>query len=179
MADHTKWRFADTLIEMMLHQPFHKITVKDICDQCQERRQTFYYHFRDKYDLVTWIYFQDASHIIETNKEESWDIVLEKIFENMLERKLFYQNAFEENGQNALIDYLVEHDISIYESKFKEKIQKQDLDPALAFAIKYHSYACAHLTKNWLNSEIRISPQDLARMMYLNMPAQLREATLY
>ena len=97
----------------------------------------------------------------------------------MNERKLFYQNAFEENGQNALIDYLVEHDISIYESKFKEKIQKQDLDPALAFAIKYHSYACAHLTKNWLKSEIRISPQDLARMMYLNMPAQLREATLY
>ena len=121
MADHTKWRFANTLIEMMLHQPFHKITVKDICDQCQERRQTFYYHFRDKYDLVTWIYFQDASHIIDANKEESWDIVLEKIFENMIERKTFYQNAFEENGQNALIDYLVSTTFPSTKTNLKKK----------------------------------------------------------
>ncbi|HVI39594.1 MAG TPA: TetR/AcrR family transcriptional regulator C-terminal domain-containing protein [Anaerovoracaceae bacterium] len=178
MADYTKWRFANTLIDIMLHKSFKKITVKDICDHCNERRQTFYYHFRDKYDLVTWIYYQDASQIIDTYKDESWDVVLEKIFENMLKRRNFYRNVFEENCQNALIDYLVEHDILIYEKKLKDKMQIKDLDASLNFAIKYHAYACANITKNWLNSASSISPQELAKMMFLNMPTQLREVTL-
>jgi len=178
MGDYTKWRFANALIDIMLHKPFEKITVKDICDHCHERRQGFYYHFRDKYDLVTWIYYQDASQIIETHKDESWDVVLEKIFENMLKHKSFYRNAFEENSQNVLIDYLVEHDILIYEKKFKESMQIKKLDASLTFAIKYHAYACANIFKNWLNSESNTSPKELATMMFLNMLTQLREATL-
>lgn len=97
MVDYTKWIFANALIDIMSHKPFNQITVKDICDHCNARRQRFYYHFKDKYDLVTWVYYQDASEIIDTHKDESWDIVLEKIFENMLKRKDFYRKAFEEN----------------------------------------------------------------------------------
>lgn len=95
----------------------------------------------------------------------------------MLKRRNFYRNAFEENSQNALIDYLVEHDILIYERKFKESLKINELDASLAFAIKYHAYACANIVKNWLNSESNTSPQELAKLMFLNMPAQLREAT--
>lgn len=178
MSNHTKWRFANALMEIMLKIPFKKITVKDICDYCNERRQTFYYHFRDKYDLVTWIYYQDATQIIDNYKDEAWNIVLERIFETMAKRKNFYKNAFEENGQNALIDYLVEHDILIYEKKLKESLNTDILDNNLKFAIEYHSYACVHITKKWLSTDTKMSPKELAELMFLNMPAQLKEAAI-
>lgn len=178
MSDHTKWRLAHALIEIMLHKSLDKITVKEISDHCNERRQTFYYHFRDKYDLVTWIYYQDATQLIDTYKNELWDVVLEKIFEKMLQRRDFYTNAFEDHSQNALIEYLVEYDILIYENKLKHKLQVKALDEQLAFAIQYHAYACVHMTKSWLNSELDTTPRQLAQLMINNMPPLLREASM-
>ena len=58
MADSniTKKALADALKELMDTKPFHKISVSDICERCQMNRKSFYYHFKDKYDLMNWIY---------------------------------------------------------------------------------------------------------------------------
>lgn len=42
---------ANSLKQLMEAEPFHKISVSDIMVNCQMRRQTFYYHFKDKFDL--------------------------------------------------------------------------------------------------------------------------------
>lgn len=175
MSNHTKWRFANTLIGLMHYRPLGKITVKNICDWCGEKRQTFYYHFQDKYDLVTWIYYQDAQNIIDQYADESWDNVIKKIFENMNARKNFYRNAFSVSGQNSLIDLLVAHDIRIYRNKLQSYAGDDALWEELNFAIEYHAYACAHIVKKWLTSDVSISPADMSRRMYKNLPIILKE----
>lgn len=52
----TKRALAAALKELMEEFPFIKISVADICAKCDINRKTFYYHFKDKYDLVNWIY---------------------------------------------------------------------------------------------------------------------------
>lgn len=42
--------------KLMEKKPFSKISVGDICEDCGMNRKSFYYHFRDKYDLVNWIF---------------------------------------------------------------------------------------------------------------------------
>ena len=58
MADSniTKSALASALKELMETTPFAKITVSDICAKCNMNRKSFYYHFRDKFDLVNWIF---------------------------------------------------------------------------------------------------------------------------
>ena len=58
MADSniTKKALAGALKELMDTKPFQKISVSDICERCQMNRKSFYYHFKDKYDLMNWIY---------------------------------------------------------------------------------------------------------------------------
>ena len=45
---------------LMVNKPLDKIRVTEICREAEIERPTFYYHFQDKYDLVAWIFFQDA-----------------------------------------------------------------------------------------------------------------------
>ena len=54
MADSniTKRTLASALKELMESTPFTKITVSDICAKCNMNRKSFYYHFKDKFDLV-------------------------------------------------------------------------------------------------------------------------------
>ena len=58
MADSnlTKRAFARAMKALMSEKPFEKISVGDICERCDMNRKSFYYHFRDKYDLVNWIF---------------------------------------------------------------------------------------------------------------------------
>ena len=58
MADSniTKNALATSLKKLMREKPFEKISVSDICDDCGMNRKSFYYHFKDKYDLVNWIF---------------------------------------------------------------------------------------------------------------------------
>lgn len=57
MADSNITKRALALAERaMKTTPFSKISVGDICEKCEMNRKSFYYHFKDKYDLINWIY---------------------------------------------------------------------------------------------------------------------------
>ena len=55
----TKETLASALRELLKTQPLSKISVKDITDYCDMSRNSFYYHFKDKYELISWIFYND------------------------------------------------------------------------------------------------------------------------
>ena len=60
MAERTKLWIADKMKKIMAKKSLDKIRVTEICREAEIERPTFYYHFKDKYDLVAWIFFNDA-----------------------------------------------------------------------------------------------------------------------
>lgn len=52
MSSITKQALEHALKSLLLKKPFHKITINDITEECGVSRMTFYYHFKDIYDLV-------------------------------------------------------------------------------------------------------------------------------
>ena len=50
----TKERIAQTVLEMIRQQPVSKITVQRIMEKTNMKRQSFYYHFKDIYDVLDW-----------------------------------------------------------------------------------------------------------------------------
>lgn len=55
-ADHTKKIFAEALQTLLSQRSLDKISVLEICDECGLSKKTFYYHFKDKYDLAVYYY---------------------------------------------------------------------------------------------------------------------------
>ena len=70
MAEITKMWIADKMREIMKHKPIDKIRVTEICKAADIERPTFYYHFKDKYDLVAWMFCTDAA-LYETCKRKA------------------------------------------------------------------------------------------------------------
>ena len=54
MSDLTKRALEQSLKNLLLQKPLSKITISDIADDCGINRMTFYYHFKDIYDLIEW-----------------------------------------------------------------------------------------------------------------------------
>lgn len=107
MADSniTKNALAVSMKKLMEKKPFSKISVGDICEDCGMNRKSFYYHFRDKYDLVNWIFYVDFIERMEWSScRNEWDM-LETLCSHFYRERLFYQNALQVEGQNSFREY--------------------------------------------------------------------------
>ena len=101
----TKRALADALKTLMSTRPLTSITVGEICSQCQMNRKSFYYHFRDKYDLVTWIFSTDFFDTYLPEQPQGSDALL-SLCRFLEQDKAFYRAALRVNGQNSFHDYL-------------------------------------------------------------------------
>ena len=106
MADSniTKHALAVALQELMEEIPFEKINVAQICERCNMNRKSFYYHFKDKYDLVNWIFDTQFIALIKdeqlrTNYDAHWALI-EKACDYFYQNHLFYRKALQIKGQN-------------------------------------------------------------------------------
>ena len=49
---YTQKALRDSLIELMQKKPISKITIKELCENADINRTTFYAHYTDQYDLL-------------------------------------------------------------------------------------------------------------------------------
>lgn len=56
----TEEKLGRALKDLMSKEPLDQISVKRLTAICGINRQTFYYHFRDIYDLLTWIFLNET-----------------------------------------------------------------------------------------------------------------------
>lgn len=101
----TKKALAMAMKALMEKMPFNKINVGHICDMCDLNRKSFYYHFKDKYDLVNWIYYTEFIETIQTPFYKDGWAFLDDICRYFYKNRVFYINAFQVSGQNSFQDY--------------------------------------------------------------------------
>ena len=86
---------AASLIKLLLQKPLDKVTVKDIIEDCGVNRQTFYYHFKDIYDLVDWIFLEMASEFLEGKETyDTWQQGFTQILYGVLRNRRLIMNAY-------------------------------------------------------------------------------------
>ena len=103
----TKKAIAYGLKELTKKKSFDKITIQDITESCGLNRQTFYYHFQDKYELADWIYYNEAiTIIIDDLTYENWDVKVCQMLTLMKSEHYFYENTLKLSTENGFREYL-------------------------------------------------------------------------
>lgn len=157
----TKIAFANTLKDLMTKKSFSKISVSDIVDACGLTRQAFYYHFKDKYDLMNWIYYTETARFMSNyDTVEHWTDGLKELCRYMRENKVFYINALNTTGQDSFPEYLHKYitDISI---AVIESMLNDDFDhKKWGFTVDFFSTAFVGLIVKWANNGMRENPDD-------------------
>lgn len=105
----TKDALGKALKVLLEKKPLSKISVKDITECCNISRNTFYYHFKDKYELINWIFYTDMLENVNSFNDPS---KLTNSFVNVCKclyaNRKFYLACFQYIGQNSLYEYLNE-----------------------------------------------------------------------
>ena len=145
----TKRSLASALKELMEEMPFAKITEADICEKCDMNRKSFYYHFRDKYDLINWIYDTEFISVARSRQYASgWDRIAD-LCAYFYENRCFYCKVLAIQGQNSFSDHFRELIAPVLEEVLRDILPEKDV---LDFHINFFSDAFICALERWLRS---------------------------
>jgi len=166
MENKTASLIENTLIEMCKSRSFSSIKVKDICSKANISKQTFYNHFKDKFDIVTNIYLKDIQSeavLAETDPLKQLKIQHATLWN----RRDFYQNVFDDKSQNSLF-----HFSKSYSEAFNKQMiaSGKELTNEQKYLLSYNSYGWVGCFDDWIHERLKISSDELAEIVYKTVP---------
>ena len=171
--DQTRYIFAQSLKDLLVHQPLDKLTVTDIVKHSGMTRQTFYRHFQDKYDLVNW-YFEklaDKSFRQIGNSSTLREGLIKK-FTFILNDKLFFSQAFQSKDYNNVENYDYQCILEFYKHIIRKKIG--DIPSDILFLLEMYCHGSIAMTVNWAVSGMQESPEQIADLLIDALPPKLK-----
>lgn len=172
--EQTKRDLAEALLAVMEHQPLEKITVNDIVTKCGVSRQTFYRHFKDKYDLVNWYFEIQVQKSFALIKDSRTLIeALTKKFEFINEQYVFFRNAFMIDNCNSLVNYDYNYIYHFYESIIVPKVGTITDD--IRFTLEFYCHASIDMTVEWVRNDRPVKPSIIAERLVELMPKKLEQ----
>ena len=167
MAQTTKKAFAASLKKLLSQKPLDKIKISDITNDCAVNRQTFYYHFKDIYDLLEWVYTNEATRALGDKKTyDTWQEGFYEIFEYILENKSFVINTYNSVSREYLERYLYNETyyllLGVVEEKSKDMCV---MDKDKSFIADFYKFAFVGLVIDWIKKGMREEPRDIIKRL--------------
>ena len=162
MSNITKQVMADAFEQLLERKPFDKITVKDVVEIAHVNRQTFYYHFRDIYDLVGWIFSFEAERIIADGTLQTWQQSLGEAFSSMMRHRTLILNVFNSPKRDELDQFLHRVSHPLFANLVERSNHNQDMPPEdCALTAWFYTYALTGLVLDWIRGGMKGAPMEL------------------
>jgi len=168
MADSniTKKALATALKELMEEVPFDKLQVAQICEHCDMNRKSFYYHFKDKYDLLNWIFDTEIISFVRSySSSQRLDQRIEEIREVCVyfyENREFYRKALKIEGQNSFSDHFREYIMPIMKTRLSHYLLRDEVDD---FELNFFTDAAVCAIERWLLDKNCMSPDEFVNKL--------------
>lgn len=167
MSQTTKRALEASLKNLLLKKPLDKITINDIAEDCGINRMTFYYHFKDIYDLIEWSCVEDASKALEGKKTyDTWQQGFLQIFEAVLSNKPFIMNVYHSISREQVEIYLYKMTYNLMMGVVEEKstgmsVRQEDKE----FIADFYKYAFVGLVLDWIKDGMQKDPAVLVERL--------------
>jgi len=146
--EHTKHLLADALRRLLDTKRYADITVADIVRECGVSRYTFYYHFKDKLDLVNWIYLDSRAQAIEVTNVDTLDGNIQRLHKLLTADEKLYAQVKHDDDNGEFQEYFTQLGYHCFLNLFKSYLDGRKIDPEICeFIARY--FACAGSCVFW------------------------------
>ena len=160
MSQTTKRALAASLKHLLLQKPLNKITINDIAEDCGISRMTFYYHFKDIYDLVEWTCVEDGTRALEGKKTyDTWQEGFLNIFHAVQDNKPFIMNVYRSVSRERIEQYLNPLIHSLIWGLVEEKAAERSVHTEdKQFIASFYEYAFIGVMLEWIGNGMKEDP---------------------
>ena len=167
----TKRLINESFIELLQAKPFNKISVKEICDNADINRTTFYNYYDDQYDLLSNIednFINDINTLLKkydffNSNRVNVDTMLLEILNYIKDNKLIFLSLFETydaNFINRIVNVLGEAFIKMLQKG--KGLNKKEAEYELYYVV----YGILNVIRQWLLNDKKTSSKELVQIIF-------------
>lgn len=166
-----KETMAEAVRKLLMDKKVKKLTVKDIVEECQITRQSFYYHFEDIPGLLQWILEQGTEKMLqEAQNQNGEEGALRYFFLMAINAKPYVQKTMQTNYGDEIERLLKQQLYQMFERIVEEHNLYQNLSRAeLKWVLRYHSYAIMGILRDWTDEDTKNLDQIVHEIYLLIM----------
>lgn len=168
----TKNLLKESLLELLENKPLQKITIKEICENADVNRSTFYLHYADQFALCD---------EIENDSVEKINTCLAKVSmrNNRIEGLTEFLSYMKANGE--LFKILMRPDFNnsfrvrfsevavkkLAELDYHDNVSEKDKD----YIYRFIFMGTLGMLEKWIKDDLDLSPDELAAFILALMPS--------
>lgn len=148
-----KEQIADAFVKMIAETNLESIRVQDIAERAGVSKATFYRLFRDKYDVMNWIYIGPVEPLVQADPDlAKWKEWTRNNQTHLRENRQYFRNILSYTGQNSFEASLAAYFLNNIRRSVKMKLNGAAIPPDLVFAMEAMSRVNAFAVVRWISS---------------------------
>lgn len=163
MSNLTKKSLASALKQKIKEKDLSEITIAELTDRCGLKRQTFYYHFTDIYDLLKWLYTNEViEEIKDAETYESWKECYSYIFEYVKRNQSLIFGTYKSIAKEYFHNFLNNQTHEIISKVIAEKTRNKKITASTEiFLTNFYKNVLIGFIKDWIEEGMREDPASL------------------
>ena len=167
MSSFTKKEIIATFFRLLEEKPLSKISVKNIVEACGINRNTFYYYYKDIYDLVDDIFNIETEKVTSQNPVHGhWQEGCLQSMHYLAEHSMIIHNVLNSISPEAIKSYIfkVAHRLLM---TFSNKVTEGRFVPEedKEFIADFYSHAFVGIFYEWIRDGMKQEPEKFIEMM--------------
>lgn len=174
----TKRMLADALMKLMETKPLNKISIHEITEGCRVNRQTFYYHFHDIFDLLEWVYREEARTLFG-QKENSFSLSegIFHVLQYIRRNEAFCRCTLQSLGHKHLRKFFYDGIYNVIFSVVNEFSSDLNVsEQHKGFIAHFYTVSFTGFIENWLQEGLKDDPDEIIRLCEITMQGNIRGA---
>lgn len=165
----TKCELNSALKELLRQKPLDQIRVRELTELCGIRRQSFYYHFTDIYELFSWSVQQEQEMLCRRQDNcLTWQQALLDLLVCVEKTQAYYQAVLRDRGRGGLreifqkpISQLLEKTLTYY----RKRCGAPPDEAAEQTQLRCWETILLALLEGWICGDLEQTPEEVISLM--------------
>ncbi len=175
------YRLAEALEKLCKKKSLENITVSQIALEAGVTRQVFYHHFKDKFELASWIHYvhlyQAVKQALEENPQQMWCSTTVNWLTRLAKNKEFYVNAFQSASQKEFQRIIRDFLLTAFQFLLEENTNRP-LTEEERFALRVFGIGSMEMVSEWLKNGAAVPTEQMMERFEISMPELIRAKAL-
>lgn len=170
-VEKTMGRLKEAFLDLLEHHRFEEITVQQLCVKAQIRRATFYTHFADKYEFLSFFIGEMREEFVKEMEQQGpmdegcYDGLFKKLIQFFKEHPQLVRNVKDSQMQYVMMDIFAgEVKVPVYDYLQKKFPQDNSLNEMKAC---FYAGGIIQLARLWMDKPDEVRADEINWLGYL------------
>lgn len=178
MLQKTKKVIMEAFLELIREQTLDKISVKDIVEASGINRNTFYYYYKDLYDLIDDVFLTKTKQVL--TRQQQYDTWLEEFREMssfLIEHRQSISHIYYSKSRDVLERYIFTISGEMIRSYIEKLPESEEVcEEDRNFVCSFYSFSMVGMMLSWLKGDMQVETEEFLGKMAAIFEDTIREA---